>query len=35
MPRCREPGGPPDFDNDGNVGTAGLLSLLVNWGPCS
>ncbi|MEE9128817.1 MAG: hypothetical protein V3T84_02280 [Phycisphaerales bacterium] len=25
---------PWDFDSDGNVGAADLLSLLVSWGPC-
>ncbi len=29
-----DPGGPPDFDGDGNVGASDLLTLLVNWGPC-
>ncbi|MEE9130783.1 MAG: hypothetical protein V3T84_12250 [Phycisphaerales bacterium] len=33
---CRgsDPGGPPDFDGDGNVGAEDRLVLLVNWGPC-
>ena len=29
-----DPGGPPDFDGDGSVGTSDLLALLANWGPC-
>ncbi len=29
-----DPGGPPDFDGDGNVGVTDLLALLANWGPC-
>lgn len=29
-----DPGGPPDFDNDGIVGILDLLHLLANWGPC-
>ena len=28
------PGGPPDFDGDGNVGILDLLTLLANWGEC-
>ena len=30
-----DPGGPPDFDGDGNVGAADLIELLGSWGPCS
>ena len=30
-----DPGGPPDFDDDGNVGVSDLLFLLGEWGPCS
>ena len=31
-----DPGGPPDFDGDGNgnVGASDLLALLADWGPC-
>ena len=29
-----DPGGPPDFDGDGNVGASDLVELLGNWGPC-
>ncbi len=29
-----DPGGPPDFDGDGDVGVPDLLILLANWGPC-
>ena len=29
---CINPGGPPDFDNDGTVGILDLLTLLVAWG---
>ena len=29
-----DPGGPPDFDGDGNVGASDLLALLVNWARC-
>ncbi len=29
-----DPGGPPDFDGDGDVNVADLLELLGNWGPC-
>ena len=29
-----DPGGPPDFDGDGNVGITDFLELLANWGPC-
>ena len=28
------PGGPPNFDGDGNVGVSDFLALLANWGPC-
>jgi len=28
------PGGPPDFDDDGDVGVKDLLLLLGKWGPC-
>ncbi len=30
-----DPGGPPDFDNDGTVGILDLLTLLANWGTCA
>ena len=29
-----DPGGPPDFDDDGMVGITDFLELLANWGPC-
>ena len=29
-----DPGRPPDFDADGNVGILDLLTLIANWGPC-
>jgi hypothetical protein len=29
-----DPGGPPDFDNDGTVGVTDFLILLGHWGPC-
>ncbi|MHC4140672.1 MAG: right-handed parallel beta-helix repeat-containing protein [Planctomycetota bacterium] len=29
-----DPGGPPDFDGDGDVGVTDFLELLANWGPC-
>jgi hypothetical protein len=29
-----DPGGPPDFDNDGTVGVLDFLTLLAHWGPC-
>jgi hypothetical protein len=29
-----DPGGPPDFDGDGNVGVMDFLELLAAWGPC-
>ena len=28
------PGGPPDFDGDGDVGMIDLVELLANWGSC-
>ena len=28
------PGGPPDFDDDGVVAVPDLLALLAHWGPC-
>ena len=30
----RDPGGPPDFDGDGQVGMTDLLVMLANWGAC-
>jgi len=29
-----DPGGPPDFDNDGTVGITDFLQLIAHWGPC-
>ncbi len=29
-----DPGSPPDFNGDGNVGITDFLELLANWGPC-
>ncbi|MHC4107803.1 MAG: hypothetical protein ACYS0D_06850 [Planctomycetota bacterium] len=29
-----DPGGPPDFDGDGNVGTEEIETLLDAWGSC-
>ncbi len=29
-----DPGGPPDFNGDGDVGITDLLILLAKWGPC-
>ena len=29
-----DPGGPPDFDGDGEVRTTDLLAMIANWGPC-
>ena len=29
-----DPGGPPDWDGDGNVGILDLFVLFANWGPC-
>ncbi len=28
------PGGPPDFDGDGEVAVPDLLQMLARWGPC-
>ena len=28
------PGGPPDYNGNGNVGIEDFLELLANWGPC-
>jgi hypothetical protein len=28
------PGGPPDFDGDGDVGVTDFLVLLAKWGEC-
>jgi hypothetical protein len=29
-----DPGGPPDFNNDGTVNVVDFLILLAHWGPC-
>ena len=29
-----DPGGPPDFDEDGNVGITDLFEMFGNWGAC-
>jgi hypothetical protein len=29
-----DPGGPPDFDGNGNVGAEDMNFLLAHWGPC-
>jgi hypothetical protein len=29
-----DPGGPPDYDSDGNVGITDFLMLIAHWGPC-
>jgi hypothetical protein len=29
-----DPGGPPDFDGDGDVGITDFLDMIAHWGPC-